>query len=159
MRDFQGCAAAGSPQLARFENQQCSQRFDVKGKVGFFETTGKYSQILEQGHGGCAIAKHKKRVGTAFAIDGEILVVASTFRDQRQRTIEFLQSEIETSAEKNTIAMVLHQDLEGSARLKTGARPRYFNTASRRDGLHDAESPMASRMNDSSRGTGSPIQQ
>lgn len=92
--------------------------------VGLFEITGRYSETFDQGYYGCAIAKPTKRIRTALAIDREILVVASTFKDQQQRTIKFVQREIETSNGRyeNTIAIVLHQDPDGNGKLKNWGR-------------------------------------
>lgn len=95
-----------------------------KASGGLFEITGRYSANFDLGDYGCAIAKPTKRIKTALAIDREILVVASTFKDQQQRTIKFVQREIETSAGRyeNTIAIVLHQDPDGNGKLKNWGR-------------------------------------
>nr|WP_238344323.1 ATP-binding protein [Ramlibacter lithotrophicus] len=60
----------------------------------------------------------------ALGVDREILVVASNFKDQQQRTIKLIKREIETSAGRyeNTIAIVLHQDPEGNGKLKNWGR-------------------------------------
>lgn len=96
----------------------------TKASVGLFEITGRYTANFDQGTYGCAIAKPTKRVKTALAVDREILVVASNFKDQQQRTIKLLKREIETSAGRyeNTVAIVLHQDPDGNGKLKNWGR-------------------------------------
>lgn len=95
-----------------------------KASVGLFEITGRYTAHLDQGTYGCAIAKPTKRIKTALAVDREILVVASNFKDQQQRTIKLLKREIETSGGRyeNTVAIVLHQDPDGNGKLKNWGR-------------------------------------
>lgn len=92
--------------------------------VGLFDISGRYSETFDQGYYGCAIAKPTKRIRAALGIDREILIVASTFKDQQQRTIKFVQREIETSSGRyeNTLAIVLHQDPEGNGKLKNWGR-------------------------------------
>jgi hypothetical protein len=96
----------------------------AQASVGLFEITGRYTASFDQGTYGCAIAKPTKRIKTALAIDREILVVASNFKDQQQRTIKLVKREVETSAGRyeNTLAIVLHQDPEGNAKLKNWGR-------------------------------------
>ena len=93
----------------------------AQASVGLFEITGRYTANFDQGTYGCAIAKPTKRIKTALAIDREILVVASNFKDQQQRTIKLVRREIETSAGRyeNTLAIA---DMQLTALLKAAKK-------------------------------------
>jgi hypothetical protein len=95
-----------------------------KAARGLFEITGRYELEYEQGVYGCAIAKPTKRMKASLGIDREVLVVASNFRDQQQRSIKFAKREIETSAGRyeNTLAIVVHNDVEGNTKLRNWGR-------------------------------------
>lgn len=60
----------------------------------------------------------------AMAVDRELLVVASTFSDQQQRTIRFVQSEIANSSGRlePTVAIVIHMDQSGNTKLRNWGR-------------------------------------
>ena len=62
----------------------------------------------------------------ALGVDREVLAVASTFVDQQQRTIKFVEQEIENSNGRydNTIAIIMHGDLYGDAKLKNWGREK-----------------------------------
>ena len=92
--------------------------------AGLFEITGRYTSSLDQGLYGCAIANPSKRIKSALGIDREILVVATNFPHQQQRTVKLIKKEIETSSGRyeNTIAIVIHQDVEGNSKLKNWGR-------------------------------------
>lgn len=96
----------------------------VRATSGLFEITGRYLATFEQGVYSCAIAKPSKRIKTALGIDRELLVVASNFSDQQQRTIRLVKSEIERSSGRfeKTIAVVIHQDAEGNLKLRNWGR-------------------------------------
>lgn len=96
----------------------------VRATTGLFEITGRYTTTFEQGVYACAIAKPSKRIRSALGIDRELFVLASNFADQQQRTIKLVKREIETSSGRyeNTIALVVHQDAEGNAKLKNWGR-------------------------------------
>ncbi|HGM4255613.1 TPA: hypothetical protein ACKPFZ_001646 [Pseudomonas aeruginosa] len=91
---------------------------------GLFELSGRYENTYEQGIYGCAIAKPTKRMKNALAVDRELLVVCSTFKDQQQRTIRFIKEEIERSQGRyeSNIAIVIHRDSDGNTKLKNWAR-------------------------------------
>lgn len=98
-----------------------------RNAAGLFELSGRYQSTYEQGLYACAIAKPTKRMRIALGIDREVLVVASTFRDQQQRTIKFVKKEIDWSKgrfESTEYSIVIHNDVEGNAKLakKLGAR-------------------------------------
>ena len=101
-----------------------------------FEVTGRYTTTFEQGFYGCAVAKPTKRMKNALAIDREILVVASTFRDQQQRTIKFIAHKIEESQGRleSTIAIILHCDPDGNSKLRNWGRDKSVSILSIRDG-------------------------
>ncbi len=96
----------------------------VTVSTGLFEVTGRYSEYFEQGTYGCAIAKPSKRMKNALAIDREILVVVSTFKDQQQRTVKFLLQKIQESLGRleTTMAVVLHKDRDGNSKLRNWGR-------------------------------------
>lgn len=101
-----------------------------------FEVTGRYTTTFEQGFYGCAVAKPTRRMRNALAIDREIFVVASTFRDQQQRTIKFTAQKIEESQGRleSTIAIILHCDPEGNSKLRNWGRDKGISILSIRDG-------------------------
>jgi hypothetical protein len=92
--------------------------------TGLFEITGRFTTTFDQGIYACAIIKPSKRIRTALGVDRELLLVASNFRDQQQRTIRLLQREIENSNGRfeTTIALVIHQDSDGNSKLKNWGR-------------------------------------
>jgi len=98
----------------------------VKASAGLFEITGRYIEQFEQGFYGCVIAKPTKRMRAALAIDREILVVVSTFKDQQQRTIKFVAQEIQKSMGRleASVAVVIHRDLKGNSKLRNWGRDR-----------------------------------
>lgn len=95
-----------------------------KAATGLFELTVKYVKYFEQGTYGCAIAKPSKRIKNALAIDREVLVVVSTFKDQQQRTVKFILQEIQESLGRleTTLVVVLHKDRDGNAKLRNWGR-------------------------------------
>lgn len=106
--------------------QQTNDLLDAfsKASVGLFEVTGRYIKHFEQGTYGCAIAKPSKRIKNALAIDREVLVVVSTFKDLQQRTVKFLQQEIHESLGRleTTMAVILHKDRDGNSKLRNWGR-------------------------------------
>lgn len=106
--------------------QQTNDLLDTfsKAATGLFEVTGRYIKYFEQGTYGCAIAKPSKRIKNALAIDREVLVVVSTFKDQQQRTVKFLLQEIQESLGRleTTLVVVLHKDRDGNSKLRNWGR-------------------------------------
>lgn len=92
--------------------------------LGLFEITGHYMATFEQGVYACAIAKPTKRLRVALGVDREILVVASNFKDQQQRSIKFVRREIDNSDGRfePTIAIFVHNDADGNLKLKNWGR-------------------------------------
>lgn len=92
--------------------------------VGLFEITGHYTATFEQGVYACIIAKPSKRLRSALAVDREVLVVCSNFRDQQQRSIKFVKREIEESNGRfeSTLAIFVHRDSDGNGKLKNWGR-------------------------------------
>ncbi|QIF05618.1 ATP-binding protein [Roseimicrobium sp. ORNL1] len=101
------------------------EKFEYACK-GLFAVTSRSTVTFEQGVYGCLVAKPTKRMKSALSIDRELFVVASTFNDQQQRTIKFLRQQIENSKGRfePTVAIVLHNDSEGSAKLKVWGRDK-----------------------------------
>lgn len=97
-----------------------------KASAGLFEITGRYIEHFEQGVYGCAIVKPTKRMRAALAIDREILVVVSTFKDQQQRTIKFVTQEIENSQGRleASVSVIIHKDPDGNSKLRNWGRDR-----------------------------------
>jgi hypothetical protein len=58
------------------------------------------------------------------SVDREVLVVASNFPDQQQRTIKLAKREIDASAGRyeSTVVVIVHKDAEGNAKLKNWGR-------------------------------------
>jgi hypothetical protein len=96
----------------------------VQSSAGLFDITGRYVSTYEQGVYNCAIAKPSKRIRTALGVDRELLVVASNFKDQQQRSIKFVRHEIDNSAGRfePTLAVFIHNDPEGNSKLKNWGR-------------------------------------
>jgi len=91
---------------------------------GLFDITGQYTSTFEQGVYSCVIAKPSKRLRTALGVDREILVVASNFKDQQQRSVKFVRREINESNGRfeSTLAVFVHNDPDGNAKLKNWGR-------------------------------------
>ncbi|AOY57305.1 ATP-binding protein [Desulfococcus multivorans] len=105
---------------------------------GLFAVYGRYSESFEGGIYICAIAKPTKRMRATLSADRELLLVASSFTDQQQRTIKFIKREIEKAEGRyeKTIAIVIHKDPSGNQKLRNWGRdlgiailPIYGNTA------------------------------
>jgi hypothetical protein len=96
----------------------------VRASLGLFEITGRYPVTFEQGVYACAIAKPSKRIRHALGVDREVLVVASNFPDQQQRTIKLAKREIDGSAGRyeSTVVVIVHKDAEGNSKLKNWGR-------------------------------------
>ena len=79
---------------------------------GLFTENHRYQRTFEKGIYACAILKPSKRMCANIGVDRELLLVASTFREQQQRTLKFLTHEIDNSQGRfeNTIAIVVHLD-------------------------------------------------
>lgn len=98
----------------------------VYASNGLFEITGRYPVTFEQGIYICAIAKPSKRLRHSLGVDREILVVASNFSDQQQRTIKLAKREIDSSAGRfeSTVLVIVHKDVEGNEKLKNWGRTK-----------------------------------
>lgn len=96
----------------------------VGAVAGLFEITGQYVATFEQGVYSCIIAKPSRRLRAALAVDREVLVVCSNFKDQQQRSIKFLKREIDDSNGRfeSTLAIFVHRDSEGNGKLKNWGR-------------------------------------
>ncbi|MBX9267975.1 ATP-binding protein [Chromobacterium violaceum] len=106
--------------------QQTNELLDAfsVAATGLFQISVKYLKHFEQGTYGCAIAKPTKRAKNALAVDREVLVVVSTFKDQQQRTVKFLLQEIQESLGRleTTMAVILHRDHDGNSKLRNWGR-------------------------------------
>lgn len=98
----------------------------VSRRDGMFEATNRYYREYEQGLYGCLVVKPSRRMRASLGVDREVLAVASTFADQQQRTIRFIEQEIEISEGRydTTIAIIMHRDPDGDAKLKNWGRQK-----------------------------------
>lgn len=89
-----------------------------------FHLNGRFSETYEQGRYSCAILKPSKRMRLNMGVDREIILVSSTFREQQQRTIKFIQRQIENSEGRleRTLCIVIHLDPEGNSKLRNWGR-------------------------------------
>ncbi|TBW37528.1 ATP-binding protein [Azotobacter chroococcum] len=92
--------------------------------AGLFELSNRCIKHFEQGLYGYSIAKPSRRMKSALAIDREVLVIVSTFKDQQQRTIKFVLQEIQESLGRleTTMAVILHCDPDGNSKLRNWGR-------------------------------------
>lgn len=96
----------------------------LKPSIDLFRRNSGYNKEYEGGKYACAYVSPSRRMRQAMAVDREILVVASTFTDQQQRTIRFIQSEIANSGGRlePTVAIVIHMDPAGNSKLRNWGR-------------------------------------
>lgn len=89
-----------------------------------FKTNQHYIREFEGGRYSCAYLTPSRRLRQAMAVDREVLIVASTFSDQQQRTVKFVQSEIANSKGRlePTVALVIHLDPNGNSKLRNWGR-------------------------------------
>ncbi len=88
--------------------------------ANLFEITQDFSLTRDRGHYGVLYVKPSKAVRSTLAVDRELLVIISTFRDQQTRTLTTAREIIDEAGgrlDANTI-IVVHGDLKGSAKLK-----------------------------------------
>lgn len=105
------------------EMSELIDRFEAAAE-GLFEITGRYGGSFENGMYRCAIAKPTKRMRAALSADRELLIVASNFADQQQRTVKFAKREIDKSNGRfeATVAIVIHPDPDGNQKLRNWGR-------------------------------------
>jgi hypothetical protein len=96
----------------------------ISSAVGLFEITGQYTSKFEQGVYYCVIAKPSKRLRASLGVDREVLVVASNFMDQQQRSVKFARHEIDESNGRfeSTLVIFVHNDPDGNSKLKNWGR-------------------------------------
>lgn len=89
-----------------------------------FRQNHNYIREFEGGKYACAYLTPSRRLRQTMAIDREVLIVATTFADQQQRSIKFVQSEIATSNGRlePTLALAVHLDPNGNSKLKNWGR-------------------------------------
>jgi hypothetical protein len=92
---------------------------------GLFSVT-RPLEILDRHKGiyGIAYVRCARRVARLLSADRELLLIVSTFRDQQPRTIQLATDLIDDSDGRleNTIAIILHSDDSGNAKLKNWGR-------------------------------------
>lgn len=93
---------------------------------GLFAKTSSSTIHFEQAVYGVATAKASKRIANTLAVQREILVLSSSFRDQQQRTIRVAVQAIEESDGRleSTVAIILHADKEGGPKLQSWGREK-----------------------------------
>lgn len=89
-----------------------------------FRSNQDYIRDFEGGRYLCAYLTPSKRLRQAMAADREVLLVVSTFSDQQQRIIKFVQAEISDSKGRlePTVAIVIHVDPSGNMKLRNWGR-------------------------------------
>ena len=70
------------------------------------------------------LAKPSKRLASTLAVDRELLILCSPFEDQQQRTIKTAREVIESYEGRleNGIAIIVHNDRDGNAKLQKWGR-------------------------------------
>lgn len=89
-----------------------------------FRHNQKYLKEFEGGRYSCAYLTLSRRLRHTMAVDREVLLVASTFPDQQQRTVKFVQNEIASTKGRlePTLALVVHLDPSGNGKLRNWGR-------------------------------------
>lgn len=89
-----------------------------------FRNNQDYIKDFEGGRYLCAYLTPSKRLRQAMAADREVLLVVSTFSDQQQRIIKFIQAEISDSKGRlePTVAIAIHLDPSGNVKLRNWGR-------------------------------------
>lgn len=79
---------------------------------------------FETGIYGVLFLKPNKRLAKIFSTDREVLVLITNFKDQQQRTIQALKTQIADSQGRleATLAIVVHCDPDGNRKLKNWGR-------------------------------------
>lgn len=104
-------------------NQKLDDLLDnvIQNSGGLFTESHRYRKSFEKGVYACSFLLPNKRTRANIGVDRELLLVASTFEDQQQRTLKFIRDEIETSSGRleSAIAMVVHLDNDGNDKLSS----------------------------------------
>lgn len=79
---------------------------------------------FEHGIYGVLFLKPNKRLAKIFSTDREVLVLITNFKDQQQRTIQALKTQLSDSQGRleATLAIVVHGDSDGNRKLKNWGR-------------------------------------
>lgn len=80
----------------------------------------------EKGIYGTLVAKPSRRLSSSLAVDRELAVIFSNFPDQQARTIQTVRQYVEDSDGRleSTVAIVVHKDQYGNAKLKNWGREK-----------------------------------
>lgn len=96
----------------------------ISNSSNLFQTNQTYYKTFENGRYCCAILRPSRRMKVNLGVDREVLLIASNFTDQQQRTIKFAELEIASSQGRlePTIAIVVHLDPDGNSKLRNWGR-------------------------------------
>lgn len=98
----------------------------------------------ENGRYGAIYLRPNKRLAKIFSTDREVVAIVTNFPEQQQRTVQALKEQIAESQGRleNTLAIVVHADPDGNAKLKNWGREQGIAILpiSARDSLNDVAS-------------------
>lgn len=96
----------------------------VQSSVGLLTVTRQSFENYDNGFYGILFARPSTRLSSLLAIEREIIIVFSTFDDQQTRTIRATKAWIENEEGRveSTIAILVHADPSGNAKLKRWGR-------------------------------------
>jgi len=113
--------------LARVIEQkivELSEQFE-RASAGLVTVTKPLSTFeFENGVYGVLLLKPNRRLSKIFSTDREVIVLISNFKEQQQRTIQALKTQISESQGRLevTLAIVVHGDPDGNRKLKNWGR-------------------------------------
>lgn len=103
---------------------ELSEQFE-RVSTGLVSVTKPLSTFeFEHGVYGVLLLKPNKRLAKIFSTDREVIVLISNFKEQQQRTIQALKTQISESQGRLevTLAIVVHGDPDGNRKLKNWGR-------------------------------------
>ncbi|MEJ6818049.1 hypothetical protein PseuLF5_13690 [Pseudomonas sp. LF-5] len=103
---------------------ELSEQFE-RASAGLVSVTKPLSTFeFENGMYGVLLLKPNKRLAKIFSTDREVIVLISNFKEQQQRTIQALKTQISESQGRLevTLAIVVHGDPDGNRKLKNWGR-------------------------------------
>ena len=103
---------------------ELSEQFE-RVSTGLVSVTKPLSTFeFEHGMYGVLLLKPNKRLAKIFSTDREVIVLISNFKEQQQRTIQALKTQISESQGRLeiTLAIVVHGDPDGNRKLKNWGR-------------------------------------
>src|SRR5690606_17634443 len=103
--------------------------FKASGR-GLLEVTSSDFATYEKGTYIVAVAKPSKRLASLLTVDREIAVLITSFTDLQARTLQVLRRAIDGSNGRleSTVAVVIHKDPRGNAKLANWGRESGLST-------------------------------